>query len=237
MEDDGERSIGGSRIYRHKPTWRTYDAVEVGPDISEHFDDHFRKYVGQNSTVWHEIISDKVHIDVYIFEPTPVHNWYALITAGMSAKPMLTPPGSEDWRYAELVMCLPPDWPMFGDAFKQDENFWPIRWLKKLARLPHDYDTWLCALHTVPNGEDPQPFARNTELCCALILLPELFGEEFPNLRVNDEKTIHFLSFVPIYKDEMELKLNHGGNTLVDHLDALGVTELLDVRRPSACRP
>jgi hypothetical protein len=107
--------------------------------------------------------------------------------------------------------------------------------LKILARLPHEYQTWLFGSHTVPNGDPPKPFAKNTGLCCALLLRPVLFGEGFLTLTVNADKTIHFLSLVPIYREEMELKMREGLAPLLERLENAGVTELLDPQRPNVC--
>lgn len=149
---------------------------------------------------------------------------------------MSAPEGYEDSRYAELVMCLPPSWPLTDEAFKDERNYWPIRWLKTLARLPHEYGTWLWASHTVPTGDPAQPYADNTKLCCGLLLKPVLFGEGFHRLVVNNDKGIQFLSLVPLYREEMEFKLKAGLDPLLERLDAAGVTELLDVRRENVCK-
>jgi Suppressor of fused protein (SUFU) len=167
--------------------------------------------------------------------PTPDHPYCALITTGMSDRPANIPEGAEKFRYTELLICLPPDWAVDEKAFKKEENYWPVRWLKMLARLPHEYDTWLGHAHTVPNGDPPEPFASNTKLCCALISLPTLFGDDFVHLKVNEEKTITFLSFIPIYREEMEFKLTHGGDALFQRLESGGVTELLEINRKSVC--
>ena len=60
--------------------------------------------------------------------------------------------------------------------------------------------------------------------------------KEFFKLRLSKKKTVHFFCFVPLYEDEMKLKLKVGSDELVDRLDDAGVTELLDVERPSVCR-
>ena len=68
------------------------------------------------------------------------------------------------------MLVLPPTWPTEGDpAFETDEGYWPYRLLKTLARLPHEFQTRLWLGDTVPNGDLPQPYARNTKLCGALI--------------------------------------------------------------------
>ena len=59
--------------------------------------------------------------------------------------------------------------------------------------------------------------------------------EEFATLQVNPDKTIYFFSVVPIYRQEMQLKLDHGTEALLDRLDRANVTELIDPRRKNVC--
>ena len=49
-----------------------------------------------------------------------------------------------------------------------------MRWLKQLARMPHEYDTWLWTGHTVPNFDPPEPYDESTSLCGALVMPPML---------------------------------------------------------------
>ena len=83
-----------------------------------------------------------------------------------------------------------------------------------LARFPHEYDTWLWYGHSLPNGDPPQHFADNTDLCCALLLAPALVPEEFLALPVSADKTVHFFGLVPLYAEEVEFKLKHGADAL-----------------------
>ena len=66
------------------------------------------------------MISDLVHIDVHWVQPTPKRPYHTLVTSGMSDKPMTVPAGAEHLRFAELMLCLPPEWQMSMEAFKQE---------------------------------------------------------------------------------------------------------------------
>ena len=157
------------------------------------------------------------------------------ITTGMSDKPMHVPDGAEDFRYAELVVCLPPDWKLTKEDFANEANYWPIRLIKSLARLPHEYDTWLGPGHSIPNGgDDPQPYADNTRLCCAIIVPAVRFGEKFLRLETPDERVINFYSVWPILPDETVFKLRHGYDELMDRLLSREVSDVIDVQRRSA---
>jgi hypothetical protein len=187
-------------------------------------------------SVFHELVSDLVHIDLHWVPPQPERDYHTLVTTGMSDRPMTVPAGAEDFRYAELVIGLPREWPLSEGAFQDERNYWPVRWMKQLARFPHEYQTWLAPAHTVPNGDPPQPFAPNTGFCCWLLWPPALTAEEFVELKIDEHKTVHFMALIPLYEEEMQLKLSEGVDPLIDRLAEAGVTELLDVGRKNTCQ-
>lgn len=195
-------------------------------------EEHVEKYIGEITWVMHEIVSDNLHIDVLIVEPTPERNFYTLITLGMSALPMFVPEDSEISPYAELMICLPPDWVIkqteenTDDEPADEKNYWPVRWLKMLARFPIDYKTWLGYGHSIPNGEH---FANNTKLN-GIILSPPLEEEEFFCLPL-DNKDIYFWNLVPVYEEEMQLKLDNGADKLFELFDEYDISSVLDVNR------
>lgn len=235
-DDDIERSESGAPVYRHLQREKPFELAAGDEKTIEAIDEHIEEHVGKVDSVFHELISDLVHIDVHLVVPRKKRDYYTLVTSGMSDRPMNTPEGHEHKKYAEVMICLPPDWKLSEKAFAKERWYWPIRSLKTLARLPHEYDTWLWEHHTVPNGDPPEPFADNTDLCCAYLIRPVLFPKEFFKLKVSKKKTVHFFCLVPLYQDEMEFKLKVGSDELVDRLDEARVTELLDVERPSVCK-
>lgn len=233
-ERASEVSDGGSTIYRHKPRAAP---TFVPPDMSESnlqaIDDHVTEHIGKIDTVWHEIVSDIVHIDIHVVPPRPERPYYTLVTSGMSDRAMSAPEGAEDWRFSELMICLPPDWPLTDEAFNEEKNYWPLRWLKKLARFPHEYETWLSVAHTIPNGDPPEPLADNTSLIGFMLVPPLTTSVEFHELIVPPLKKIHFHALMPLTAREMEFKLKHGAESLMQRLENGKVTELLDVGRKS----
>jgi predicted Zn finger-like uncharacterized protein len=227
-----EVTQGGSVVHRHAERERDFEAATGDEELIEAISNHIDRYVGDPAWVFHELLSDIVHLDVHVVSPTPERNWHTLVTSGMSERPMQAPPGAEQYEYAELVLCLPPTWQVSEEAFKIDEEryYWPVHWLKSLARLPHEYETWLGAGHTVPNGDPPEPFHPRTKMCCWLTLGPIWFDDEFATLNLPDGRQINFLAIVPIYAEEMQLKLEGGLEALVDKLSEL---DLMDLMNPS----
>jgi hypothetical protein len=177
-----------------------------------------------------------------VVPPSADFPFYTLVTSGMSDRPMAVPPGApadEAPPYAELCILLPSTWNIpqdaaeIAEAFEDENVYWPIRWLKMLARLPHEYHTWLGFGHTIPNGEDAEPFSDETELGCMLVLTALSLPEEFQTLEVSPGKMVHFYTLCPIYREEMDLKMEQGVDALLDKFDEYGIGDVLDLTRPN----
>ncbi|RZK29737.1 MAG: suppressor of fused domain protein, partial [Hymenobacter sp.] len=235
----------GAPIYRYEES--TPFELASGDDVTiAAIAEHIERHLGPVSGVYHELISDKVHLDVHVVPPSAEFPFYTLVTSGMSDRPMTVPPGAptdEAPPYAELCILLPSTWNIPTDpadvaaAFEDENVYWPIRWLKMLARLPHEYHTWLGFGHTVPNGEDAEPFADNTGLGCLLLLTAISLPEEFQRLKIEAAKTIQFYTLFPLYREEMELKMNQGVDALLDRFIEHNVSDVVNVARPSVAPP
>ena len=230
-------SEAGGPIYRHVRS-KPFEPAIGDADSMKVIEEHITKHVGNPATVFHEIMSDLVHVDVHVVAPTPSKNYYTLVTTGMSDRPMNVPKGMENVAHLELLLSLPPTWPMDEKMapFKDERNYWPIRLLKILARLPHEYDTWLGLQHTMPNGDPAAPWAENTRLSGAMITIPRLVPGAFATVEVRPGKKVWFLAVTPLYPEEMEFKLRKGAEALDALLRKEGVTELVDPQRKNVCR-
>jgi len=230
-----EKTTGGSIVHRHEPRMREFELATGDEDTIEQITDHIERHIGPIDLVFHELVSDLIHVDVHWVQPTDSRPFHTLITSGMSERPMKSPAEVPDSQYAELMISLPPDWPISEEAFEDECYYWPIRWLKILARFPHEYETWLFDSHTVPNGDPPEPFADNADFCGWLLLPPILVSDQFWSLKVNCERTIRFFAIYPLYESEMAYKLKHGVDALIDRFDDYEVCEVVDVERENVC--
>ncbi|MCE3229019.1 MAG: hypothetical protein K0S32_3570 [Bacteroidetes bacterium] len=238
---ENETSPSGNPIYRYDNVKK--NEFEIPHDQGGHLEEitkHIETHVGKIEGVYHEMVSDQVHIDVHWVKPSEEFPFHVLITSGMSDKAMTVPAGLDDHKYAELCMLLPEDWKLslnneeMTEIFKDEANYWPIRWLKKMARFPHEYNTWLGWGHSIPNGEKATPFAHNTGLGCLLLLPAFSLPPDFFELKLK-EKTIKFYCLWPIYKAEMELKLNEGSEALIDRFEECEVFDVVDIYRENTC--
>lgn len=231
-----EHSGSGAPIHRYNEPQRKFDLAFGDGDNIDRISAHIEEHIGPVQTVLHEIISDLVHVDIHVVAPTAQRNYYTLITSGMSDRAMNAPEGMEAWRFSELLLCLPPTWPMDQEAWKDEAHYWPLRWLKMLARFPHEHKAWLWQWHTIPNGDPSEALAPGLQLTGVMLMPPVHTPRAFRELRIDAEKTIHFHALVPLTTDEMQLKLEHGAEALLPGFDKHGITELLAADRSSSLR-
>lgn len=239
---DVERSPGGSPLLRHRERTIPFQPTHGDPDVIDRVGDHIAAKIGEVACVYHEIVSDLVHVDVHIVAPTAERPFHTLVTSGMSEAPMTTPEAARSMRFAELMMRLPADWPLgiesndaMQKALADERNYWPIRLLKSLARMPHEYDTWLGYGHTIASGDPPEPYVPGVPFQHAILLPSPHLAPDDHVLKVGDRET-YFWAIYPLHPDELTFKLNHGADKLWDRMLNAGVSDLLDVKRKSVCR-
>jgi len=234
-EDDIERSESGSPIYRHKARERGPTVPKHSAEHLEEVEAHVEKHIGKIETVFHELISDLIHLDVLFVPATQERPYHVLITSGVSDEPMKVPEGMESFRRVELLIALPKDWPLTQEAFKQDANYWPVRWLKQIGRLPHQYDTWIGRGHSIPNGDPVEPIA-NTQFVGVMLTPPYWLSPDFFRLTTKDGEIITFYMIVPLYQEEMDLKLKSGAEELEKRFEKEDIDFVLDIRRRNVAK-
>lgn len=231
-----ENAKSGGFIYRYDDLTPDPLAPAKGTPHTDEIGVHITHYVGNITSVYHELVSTYVHVDVYWVEPTPERPFHTLVTSGMSDLPMHTPDAAKDRAHIELCLSLPSSWPVDQALNHTDEDqntgdgqpYWPIWWLKFLARFPHQYQTWLGQGHTIPDGN--QPFIDYTRFCSFVLLPPVLFDDGFQQLKL-PHYSIYFYNLVPIYPEELQLKLDKGVNALIDRFNEYHISDVWAVDR------
>lgn len=211
----------------------------------EAIESHIHKYVGNSPMIFHEIASDALHIDILHIPPSTDQPFHTLITMGMSALPMNVPEDFTGPDRAELVIILPQSWAIRAEAFEDDNNYWPVRGLKDLARLPANFKSFLSHFHTVPNGDPPKPFASGNKFVCWMVAPMSCFDDAFPNLTVKsgflgrNSFSMRFMQIVPLYKEEMEFHLANGPEALLDRFEAsdIDLIDFCNPNRSNVCAP
>ena len=217
-----EKYIAAKEYHPEMYAQEDWDAVEA----------HLERYFGPCDNVFHEIMSPDIHVDIYIMKPTPERNYYVLSTFGMGAHRMNVPEelAGMTLERAAIMVTLPPDWQVENG----DERwYWPLRWLKILARLPINEDGWLGWGHTVANPDDA-PFADNTKLCGVMLTNPGAFDGDAVCCPLPGGDEVNFYQMIPLTFEEMQFKLAHDAQTLLERFTPEQLA-VVDIHRESVC--
>ncbi len=213
LDDGGEDGSDGE-----DPKVEGQDEPEVyTEDEMEAVEEHIVRCFGQVETVLHELVSPDIHVDIYVVAPSEERNYYTLLTMGMGAHRMNVPKELAEYKLerAELAIALPSDWKLNQESMQDERWYWPIRLLKALARLPIVNDTWLAWGHTMDNTKT---FAENTELCAFILTGAQSPVEGCQICILPDGDEVNFYQVLPLYRNELEYKLQHDADALLDRM-------------------
>jgi len=200
---------------------------------SEWIHDHLSKFFDDNLvSVFHEIPTLDLHLDVFFIKPKN-SSFNILLTSGMSTLKMSVNGQEEkpaELEFAELMMLIPKEIEFEQVYTGKKKNDWIISILKQTAKFPHFYDTWIGIGHTIQAEEDMMPYSSENDFVGALILPSVTFDENFTQINKNGRK-INIYNVFPIYKNELEFKIENGYNKFLDLLIKANAKEVLDLNR------
>lgn len=192
---------------------------------------HIRAHIGPVDSVFHELESPVIAVDIHHVPPAEGRNCHTLVTTGMSDRPM---PAGSGVGFGELVMRLPADWPMSDEALDDAGAAWPIAMLRALGRLPHErgvaYDFGLC----IDGGGVSVDLAAALGFAGILLAPPVTVADAFWCVDAGAGRIVDFFGVVMLYPDEVSLARRDGVVALAHRLDALKVNELLQPDRKPA---
>ena len=212
---------------KHNIFDKFFSAKMYSEDEMQTVEDYISDNFGKVGHILHEVFSPDIHIDICEIEPTADDNSLRLVTMGMGAHKMSVPDElkNDGIDRAELAITLPAGW----DIKKYD---WPVRLIKVLARMPVSEDTWLGWGHTI---DIPQDFFDNAEFSGVILFNPPR-EKQHGACKLPDGSTVNFYQVIPIYSNELDLKINEGAQELLDRLirNSYADIEAVDVKRTSA---
>ncbi len=177
-----------------------------------------------------EIVRTEPPIAIHVVPPGDGRPCLTLFTTGMSAQPMPVSEGNEEFQFAELFIQLPADWPTSKDAWSNPEHGWPIRWLRQIAKYPHQNDTWLGGPAAVFANEDPpQPLAPGMGFAAMFLIAEKQFV-------ASDRGAVQFYRMVPMYAEEWELHRREGIGALARALDQVDTPFVVTPNRRNAAK-
>ena len=170
--------------------------------------------------------SPDIHLDITIIKPAIERAYYSLVIIGLRAHWMNVPSELEKykWEKCEWVKDLPADWNIKSN---EEKWYWPIRWLKIIARCPIDKNTWIGYGHTLGDGDCFDESVKFT----SIVLVKGL--EE--DLRLSNDKKINFYKLIPLYPEELDYKMAKGD--IDEFLDiAEDLSTIIDIQRKNYCK-
>jgi hypothetical protein len=158
--------------------------------------------------------------------------YVGIATNGMSARAMKVPEGETDAvRRAELLVLLPPEWPLTEESMKEDRFRWPIEWLRQIARWPFETDSYLRRANIIANGEPPVALAEDTTMTCLMVRAGA--SEDWGQWKRPDGEIVDLMVMTPLYTSEREFELANGLPALLERMNASAFRNLVWPDRPS----
>ncbi|MEI4804028.1 suppressor of fused domain protein [Bacillus sp. FJAT-51639] len=191
--------------------------------------EYVTKHFGPIKNTISEIVpGSRVVVNIHIIPPSVNKDFVTLVTTGMSDEPMGYSNEEGVFKYAELLLKLPSSWIIEKGSMEDQDHYWPLGWLRKVAHIPHIYDGWLEEGVILPNGEPPQPFASSTKLSCIMVCRSQ--EPELDNVYTK-QGNINIYTLVPIYEEERNLALEKGHDYLLKRMREEGISDVLDIDR------
>ncbi len=202
--------------------------------IEKHIEGYFEN---AEVNVFHEIPTLDIHLDVYHVKPKD-SGYELLLTAGMSSMAMNVneiPKDADSYRFAELMVLIPKGID-FGKIYPGKTKYdWIISMIKQAAKFPHFYDTWVGVGHTIQADEDMKPYSDETDFCGCLVLPTMTFPEDFQKID-SPNGVINIYGLFPMYKEELEFKIENGFNAFVQFLIKNNTPEIINFERKNYCQ-
>jgi hypothetical protein len=229
-----ERTPGGSIIQRYRPlAERPRLGYSNAPtEWVKLREDHYARWFGPPSHVWHEVLPLIPHVDVQVHPPSPAlgRDFFTLATSGMSDERMaLDADTPAHHARAELILYLSAaevrTW--------QSKEPWHVSVLRFLAHFPFDNHTWLGFSHTIQNGTPATAYTPGSTLTTALLLTPMFETPEFETGLHLGGDPVNLLWVTFLTDDEVAYKLQHGFSALLDRFQAVNYPQVTDVFRRS----
>ena len=199
--------------------------VDSRQRIIAHFERHFGPVRPQ---AVREIVPCDPPLLVHAVPPTVARKSLILFTTGMSARPQTVPAGAEAFRYTELMIHLPADWPLTQAALRDPSHAWPIHWLRRIARNPHESNSWLGGFFAiVSNDEPPKRLAPGNHFVAML-----LTAEPNADGRIDGgDRMVQLYTLYPLYLEEKRLEEAAGMEELLRSFARFNISNIVDIRR------
>lgn len=156
-----------------------------------------------------------------------------LMTNGLSDYKMSVPEIMAGHEFNELYFCLPSYWDIH-DSENTQMN-WVYHWIQRLSKYVQEKHSWFGHGHTMPCGKEMKSLSHTMKENHFFLSNPMLLENELVPTEINN-KTVRFLSIIPIFEDEMDYKQGKGTFKFIQKLRNQGVSEKLDDYRSTVMK-
>ncbi len=172
-------------------------------------------------------------IDVMVIPPEGERRFAYVCTYGSSLKKGGDPLSAGGKTRMEFVLATPQKGEPKADLAMLNLAANTVR---QFAKLVHIQQVRVSPGQTIQFAANPKPVFEGSKQLAFAFMRPRLPADGFDRMRINDGEAVDFWAPVPIYKDELEAEGVHGPAKLAKALEKAGITEMLDLDRPSAAR-
>lgn len=166
---------------------------------------HIETTRGPIEKVIQEIDESKMLVDVLVASPTPEHEYYTIVTSGMSFKPMEPPPtiNIPTHQHAELYMHLPKDWKLDKESLLDPKWAWPVAFLLYFARYPHVNHKWVGWGSYLELADSVSGCMGDSSYEGCLLLTPLEECPDIMTVELNLLQQIFYYNLFPAYMEEI----------------------------------
>jgi hypothetical protein len=205
------------------------ESTSAREELSSEVVAYFEQHVGSVSPLTLiEIIPSGTPVTVHVIPAMDGRDCVTFFTTGMSEHPMTVPTESsaEEYRFAELYIQLPGDWPITG-SIEDPKYAWPLRWLRYLGAYPSMENTWLGGPVAVVTVGEPPLLVDPAHRFDSMLLLADR------NFQRKDGQIVQLYRLFPLYPGERELERRDGIAALMRAFDRHSIGFICDVKRRS----
>ena len=191
-------------LIRKAAAVRPLNAVEKAA-----FDAHAAAHFG---TVHAVLKGDKV--DLIVFAPQEGHDYYLVVTKGLSALRQTVPSGADPKENAclELALALPKAWPVDRNEL---QYYYPFKWLLDLTAQIRLSPQFVGFGYTMDNGGPLVPFVRFSALM--LTALGD-YPRTAQSYLLPDGYRVNIFQVLPLYPLEAAFRQEHSAQDLIERL-------------------
>ena len=175
---------------------------------------------GKNLIIQNEFDFDGQKIQILKSLPTKKNPYQILVTKGASTRKMNVPEQLAQYKLerAEFIIRLPENWEIDETkSLTEKGNNWPIKLLQNVSTIAFRENGYLCWGKTISN-ENFAPYASNTNFCGFILVKPIFLRHGLEFCKISKTEDINFYEIIPLYKEEIEFKLENSAEKLLTKL-------------------